>query len=169
LAFDRIIFVSQNRENIEYEYYFYKRNPNNKQGELISERELNDLRSEISKYDENSKYNNITPKEIERLKERFNILFIQKEQFNKPLLTKYILHIFTTIFSHAMIFFYFPIKGNINLGNGTYCTEDVLSCNNFTKNKYIIFFYIFYLIYLVLSSLQIRFGFYDIRRKSLFK
>ena len=169
LVVDRIIFVVQNRENIEYEYYFYKRNPNNNQGELISERELNDLRSEITKYDENSKYNNISPKEIERLKERFNILFIQKEQFNKPLLNKYILHIFTTIFSHAMIFFYFPIKGNINLGNGIICTDKVSSCNNFTSNKYIIIFYIFYLIYLVLSSLQIRFGFFDIRRKSLFK
>ena len=169
LVLDRIIFVVQNRENIEYEYYFYKRNPNNKQGELISERELNNLRSEITKYDENSKYNNISPKEIERLKERFNILFIQKEQFNKPLLNKYILHIFTTIFSHAMIFFYFPIKGNINLGNGTICTDKDSSCNNFTSNKYIIIFYIFYLIYLVLSSLQIRFGYFDIRRKSLFK
>ena len=169
LVLDRIIFVSQNRENIEYEYYFYKRNPNNNQGELISERELNDLRSEITKYDENSKYNNISPKEIERLKERFNILFIQKEQFNEPLLYKYILHIFTTIFSHAMIFFYFPIKGNINLGNLSYCREGESSCNNFTSNKYIIIFYMFYLIYLVLSALQIRFGFYDIRRKSLFK
>jgi len=102
LAYDRIIFVSQNKENIEYEYYFYKRNENNEQGELISERELNNLRSEITKYDETSKYNNISPKEIERLKERYNILFVQKEEFNKPLLNKYILLIL--YFFLSMIF-----------------------------------------------------------------
>ena len=169
LAYDRIIFVSQNKENIEYEYYFYKRNENNEQGELISERELNNLRSEITKYDETSKYNNISPKEIERLKERYNILFVQKEEFNKPLLNKYILHIFITLFCHFMIFFYFPIKGNINLGNETNCNEKSTSCNNFSSNKYIIIYYLLYLIYLVLSALQIKFGFYDIRRKSLFK
>ena len=170
LAYDRVIFVSQNRENIEYEYYFYKRNENNGQGELISDVELNHLKSEITKNDENSKYNKISAKEIEKLKEKYNILFIQKEQFNKPLLNKYILHLFTTFLSHFMIFFYFPIRGNINLGNEHYCdVEEEKECNDFNKNKYIIFFYIIYLFYLILSALQIKFGFYDIRRKSLFK
>jgi len=169
LAYDRMIFVSQNRENIEYEYFFYKRNENNEQGELISDKELNNLRSEILKSDENSKFNKISTKEIERLKERYNILFIQKEQFNKPLLHKYILHIFTSIFSHFMIFLYFPIKGNINLGNKNYCIEEDKSCNDFTSNKYIIIFYIIYLFYLFLSGVQVKFGFYDIKRKSLFK
>ena len=170
LVYDRVIFASQNRENIEYEYYFYRRNAHNEQGELISEKELNNLRSEILQNDENSKFNKISAKEITRLKEDYNILFIQKEQFNKPLLNKYILHIFTTIFSHAVIFFYFPIKGNSNLGIGIYCEEGSnKSCNNFGSNIFIIFFYIFYLFYLFLSGLQIRFGFYDIKRKSLFK
>ena len=169
LVYDRIIFVSQNRENIEYEYIFYKRNENNEQGELISEKELNQLKSEITKNDENSKFNKISVKEIERLKKKYNIFFIQKETFNKPLLNKYILHIFTTIFSHFMIFFYFPIKGNKNLGNNNYCEVDDKSCNDFTSNKYIIIFYIIYLFYLSLSSLQIKNGFYDIKRKSLFK
>ena len=170
LAYDRVIFVSQNRENIEYEYYFYKRNENNGQGELISDNDLNNLRSEIIKNDENSKYNNISPKEIERLKKKYNILFIQKEQFNMPLLNKYILHLFTTILSHFMIFFYFPIIGNTNLGNEHYCIdEEEKACNDFNKNKYMIFFYIIYLFYLILSALQIKFGFYDIKRKSLFK
>ena len=170
LAYDRVIFVSQNRENIEYEYFFYKRNENNGQGELISENEINNLRSEIIKNDENSKYNKISPKEIERLKKQYNILFIQKEQFNMPLLNKYILHLFTTILSHFMIFFYFPIIGNTNLGNEHYCIdEEEKACNDFNKNKYMIFFYIIYLFYLILSALQIKFGFYDIKRKSLFK
>ena len=169
LAYDRVIFSSQNRENIEYEYVFYRRNENNEQGELISEAELNELKSEITKYDETSKFNKISVKEIERLKQKYNILFIQKESFNRPLLNKYILHIFTTIFSHFMIFLYFPIKGNKNLGNKNYCDKDDKSCNDFDSNKYLIFFYLIYLFYLALSALQIKYGFYDIKRKSLFK
>ena len=165
ITYDRIIFVMQNRENIKYEYYFYKRNEKNGQGELLSETELNILKSEISKNNINMRFDNISFKEIEILKKDYNILFIQKEQFNKPLLNKYILHIVTSVLSHIMIFFYFPIKGNTNLG----CTKEDNSCNNFTKNNYIIFFYIFYLIYLILSSLQVKYGFYDIKRKSLFK
>jgi hypothetical protein len=103
------------------------------------------------------------------LKEKYNILFIQKETFNKPLLNKYILHIVTSIACHLMVFYYFPIKGNINLGNAKYCSEGESSCNDFTKNNYTIIFYLFYLIYLILSGLQVKFGFYDIKRKSLFK
>ena len=170
LALDRMIFISQNRENIEYEYYFYKRNENNEQGELISEVQFNNLKSEIVKNDENAKANNIPIKEIERLKKKYNILFIQKEKFNKPLLNKYILHIFTTIFCHFMIFFYFPIKGNINLGNEHFCEFGTnRPCNDFNCNYYMIIFYIIYLFYLLLSAVQIKFGFYDIKRKSLFK
>jgi hypothetical protein len=169
IAYDRVIFISQNRENIEYEYYFYKRNEKNKQGELISDSEIKNLIDEIVQNDEGSKFNKISAKQIKRLRETYNILFIQKEQFNKVLLNKYILHIFTTIFSHLLIFFYFPIQGNSNLGIGIYCEEGSKVCNDFTSNRYIIFFYIIYLFYLFLSGLQVKFGFYDIRRKSLFK
>jgi hypothetical protein len=49
LVTDRIIFVSQNRDNLQYEYIFYKRNENNQQGELLTEVEENKLKSEISK------------------------------------------------------------------------------------------------------------------------
>ena len=166
---DRVIFVMQNRDDIRYEYYFYKRNEKNGQGELISEKELNKLKSEISSNNKNMRFDNISLKEIEILKEKYNILFIQKETFNKPLLNKYILHIVTSIACHLMVFYYFPIKGNINLGNAKYCSEGESSCNDFTKNNYTIIFYLFYLIYLILSGLQVKFGFYDIKRKSLFK
>ena len=169
LAYDRVIFISQNRENIEYDYFFYKRNKINKQGELISDNEKNNLRNKIVENDKESKVNKISAKEIKNLKEKYNILFIQKEAFNKPLLNKYVLHIFTSIFSHLMIFFYFPIKGNSNLGIGLYCLEEDKTCNNFGSNKYIIIFYIIYIFYLFLSGLQVKYGFYDIKRKSLFK
>ena len=68
-----------------------------------------------------------------------------------------------------MIFYYFPIKGNTNLGIGKYCVKGESICNDFTENQYIIIFYLFYLIYLILSGLQVKYGFYDIKRKSLFK
>ena len=169
IAYDRVIFAAQNRENIKYEYFFYRRNKYNNQGELIPDNELKDLRNEIAKNDENSSYNHISPKEIKKLNKEYNILHIQKEKYNKPLLNKYLLHMFTTIFSHIVIFFYFPMKGNSNLGISVYCEEDDVTCNNFDSNKFIIFFYVFYIIYLFLSGLQIRYGFYDIKRKSLFK
>ena len=169
IAYDRIIFVTQDRDNIKYEYFFYKRDPNNGQGQLITEQELNRLKSEISKNNANLRFDNISWKEIDLLQEDYNILFIQKENFNKTLLNKYILHIITTLACHAMVFFYFPIKGNENLGNGNYCIEGENVCNDFSENNYIIVFYIIYLIYLLLSGLQVRYGFYDIKRKSLFK
>ena len=60
------------------------------------------------------------------------------------------------------------MKGNYNLLNTIYCIEDE-SCNDFMNNPYTVIFYILYLIYLFLSSIQIRLGYYDIKRKSLFK
>ena len=169
LAYDRFIFVSQNRENIEYEYYFYKRNQYNKQGELISETDSNNLKNEIVNNDEKSKINKISPTEIKKLKKEYNIFFIQKERYNRTLLNKYVLHMITSIVIHLMAFFYFPMKGNSNLGIGIYCEEDEKTCNNFDSNLYIVFFYIFYIFYLFLSGLQIKYGYYDIKRKSLFK
>ena len=74
----------------------------------------------------------------------------------------------TTFSCHLMVFFYFPIKGNENLGNSYYC-EEGSPCNDFHENIFIILFYLLYIIYLLLSSLQIKHGFYDIKRKSLFK
>ena len=169
ITYDRIIFVMQDRDNLKYEYYFYKRNAKNGQGELINEKELNLLKSEICKNDASSRFDNISWKEIDILQKDYNILFIQKETFNKTLLNKYILHIITTLVCHGMVFFYFPIKGNLNLGNEQYCQEGENNCNDFLENNYIIIFYIIYLFYLLLSGLQVKYGFYDIKRKSLFK
>ena len=169
LIIDRIIFVSQNRDNLQYEYIFYKRNENNQQGELLTEFEENKLKSDISKNNKSKyKITNLPRQEIEKQLKTYNIIFIQKEKLNMPLIIKYSMHIFTVIFNHIIIFFYFPIKGNKNLGIGTYCDGND-QCNDFNKNYLIWIFYLIYLIYLVLSSLQIKYGFYDIKRKSLFK
>ena len=168
LVSDRVIFVSQNREKISYEYIFYKKNPINGQGELLTEVENNILKSEIVKNITSGKFTIIPQREIEKIKKYFNILFIQKESFNKPLFFKYILHIFTVLLSHFMIFFYFPIKGNKNLGINEYCLNES-TCNDFNTNYILVIFYLFYLLYLIFSGLQVKFGFYDIKRKSFFK
>ena len=60
------------------------------------------------------------------------------------------------------------MKGNYNLGNTIYCTKEDL-CNDFGSNYITIIFYIIYIIYLILSGLQIKLGYYDIKRKSLLR
>ena len=42
-------------------------------------------------------------------------------------------------------------------------------CNEFSRNYVLIIFYILYLFYLIFSGLQVKYGFYDIKRKSFFK
>ena len=171
LTYDRIIYVSQNRENINYEYIFYRKNPRNGQGELLTEQETNILKSHICEEIDEDKFTVIPTDIIEKLKKKYNIIFIQRENFNKPLLHKFILHIFTVIFSHLLIFFYFPIKGNQNLGVKNFCHQFDKTCtdNEFTSNIFMIIFYILYVLYLIFSALQIKSGFYDIKRKSFFK
>ena len=171
IIIDRIIFVSQNRDNLQYEYIFYKRNEINQQGELLTEVEENELKSEISRNNKSKyKITNLPRQEIEKQLKKYNIVFIQKETFNYPLLIKYIMHIFTIIFNHIIIFFYFPIKGNQNLGIEDYCgRKGRVACNDFSENYLIWIFYLIYLVYMILSALQIKYGFYDIKRKSLFK
>ena len=166
---DRIIYITQNPENIIYQYYLYRRNPKNNQGELIPKTELNTLTINIEKENNTNKnYINCPLKNIDSIKKEYNIFLVQNEEFNKPLLNKYILHIFTVIFSHITIFIYFPLKGNINLGNDIFCSSKK-KCNNFVDNYLIIIFYILYMGYLLFSGMQIKFGFYDIKRKSYFK
>ena len=168
LVTDRVIFVSQNREDISYEYIFYKKDPESGQGELLSEVENNQLKSEICKNITKDRFTIIPQREIEKLKVYFNILFIQKEKLNKPLFNKFLLHMFTVFLSHIMIFFYFPIKGNHNLGLPSYCI-DKKTCNDFNCNSTLVVFYLLYLFYLIFSGLQLKYGFYDIKRKSFFK
>ena len=69
------------------------------------------------------------------------------------------------LFSHILIFFYFPIVGNKNILNNVYCKYPVnidnmdakiVDCNEFTFNGYLIFFYILYVLYLIFSAIQIK-------------
>ena len=168
LVYERIIYLSQNRDELKFKYFIYKRNKK-EIGVEISKTEYNQIKEDYG-YEKGKPFH-FTPSLIQILKDRnYNIFYIQTEKFNKPLLQKYILHLFTILLCHGFAFFYFPMIGNYNSFNSIYCNEDEPDlCNNFNNNWYIIIFYILYLIYLYFSSVQIRLGYYDIKRKSLFK
>ena len=103
--------------------------------------------------------------------------YIQKEDFNCIILQKYILHMSITILIHGFIFLYCPMIGNYHAYGNVYCPNkneldeegDEDQCNDFKFNKTLIVFYLVYLIYLFSSGLQIKYGFYDMRKKSLLK
>ena len=168
LVYDRVLYISQNRTNLKYKYFLYKKDKINK-GIPISKQEY--FSKKEGYWEDRSKPFHFSPYLIQKYKnENYNIFYIQTEDFNKPLFQKYILHLLTTLICHGFAFYYFPMVGNYNLGNNVYCIEDDPKlCNDFTNNIYIIIFYIFYLIYLYISCAQIRLGYHDIKRKSLFK
>ena len=136
----------------------------------ITESEFNHIKSDISlKYSNLKREKFFIPNEyLEEVQDKYNIVYIQTEDFNCPLFQKYLLHIIITIFAHIFIFFYLPIKGNINIGNAFYCIEGE-DCNDFLYNPALIVFYCLYVIYLIGSGLQVKYGFYDLKRKSLLK
>ena len=166
LVYDRVIYISQNRNNLIYDYIIYDK----KTCSPITEAQFNQIKSDISLQYHNIKRDTfVIPTEyIDKLKDKYNIVYIQNEEFNFPLLQKYILHLIITIFSHVFVCFYLPMKGNYNIGNAIYCIEDN-DCNDFTYNPLIIIFYILYVIYLIGSGLQVKYGFYDLKRKSILK
>ena len=169
LVYDRVLYINQNRKNLKFKYIFYDR----KTGTPIDEKIL--LRE----------YNNdgsiIPPKKLIELKEKYNIINIQTEEFNTTIFQKYILHLLITLFSHIFIFFYCPMIGNNNIFGSVYCPKDdddnkddeedeeENQCNDFVYNKTLIFCYLLYVIYLISSGMQIKYGFYDMKRKSMLK
>ena len=176
LVYDRVLYISQSRKNLKFNYMFY----NNITGVPVSESEA------LQTFD---RKNNIIPsKKMEKLKERYNVINIQNEEYNYILLQKYILHLVIIILSHLFIFFYCPIIGNQNIFGQPYCIfpeegqneykeeseneEDAdsdLQCNDFGYNYTLIILYLLYIVYYISSSLQIKYGFYDMKRKSMLK
>ena len=172
LICDRIIYIRQNRNNLIYKYGIY----NKKTNVPISQNEYEKIKKEIiNKYIEQTKlrYNFKIPLTyIDTLNENYKIIFIQHEKINMPLYGKFILHIIITLFSHILIFFYLPFKGNYNIIGTLYCSkkyDQTDNCNNFLDNNYIIIFYILYIIYLSFSSFQIQKGLLDMKKKSILK
>ena len=177
LFYDRIIYINQNKNNIRYDYIIYDK----VEKKALSETRYNQIKTDISmKYYNQKRDNFIIPADYaEKMRKNYNIVYIQNEEFNKPLLQKYILHIFIVLFIHAFIFFYSPMKGNYNMNRSVYCIKDededendnsyLEFCNDFNNNWALIVFYLIYLTYFIFSGVQIKFGFYDMKRKSMLK
>jgi hypothetical protein len=63
------------------------------------------------------------------------------------------------ILVHIMVFWYFPIYGNISLYETAECPFDApYGCRTFGENKALIVLYILYCIYFMYSALQIKYG-----------
>ena len=172
LCYDRVLYISQNRNNLKYQYIIYTKS-NMKQ---TPKHNYHNIRREIIKkyeYDEEQKENFIIPPEyVKENKNKYEIVPIQIETYNKNLLQKYILHLFIVLAGHAFIFIYAPFAGNYNINHIMLCStedEDFDECNDFNDNPALIWFYILYLIYFIFSGMQIKFGYYDMKRKSLLK
>ena len=173
LCYDRVLYINQNinMNNIQYDYIIYKRSTM----KPISDFELNNIKSRIAEEYKNIKINEnftIPAEYANKHKNEYSIIYIQKETFNKILLQKYILHMFIVLAAHAFIFFYAPMYGNYTINKNVFCSkddEDFEDCNDFNDNKCLIAFYIIYMIYFIFSGMQIKFGFYDMKKKSILK
>ena len=172
LIFDRVIYLRQNKYMIKYEYNFYDK----KKGKLITENNLeykeikNNIVRMYPECDKNGDFK-IPFEYMEELNQKYNLIFFQNETFNFPLMEKYILHIILVVFSHLFIFFYITMFGNYNIHNAYYCIkeQDTDECNDFSDNKTIVIYYLIFLVYHIFSGLQIKYGYYDLKRKSIFK
>ena len=168
LIYDRVIYLRQNRYSLKYDYIFY-----DKKKKKFIDREDNEVKDKIINLYPDIDTNNfkIPLEYMPELSKEYNVIIFQNETFNIPLFEKYILYILLTIISHIFIFFFITMTGNYNINNAIYCIREQPTdeCNDFLENKTTIIFYIFYLIYLIFSGLQIKYGFYDLKRKSIFK
>ena len=101
LVYDRIIFISQNRNNISYEYVLYDKVTKDR----LSELEFNQIKSDITKEYPNIKRDHfiIPPEYSDKLKEKYNIVYIQTEEFNIPLFNKYLLHMVIVILAEKIL------------------------------------------------------------------
>ena len=174
LVYERILYISQNTNNLKSKYILYDK---------LTKAPLTD-----KEFDEFIKDNHIqldkgsiTPEDKDKIRKTHKIIYIQTEGLNLPSVQKYILQIILVFSTHIFLFFYCPIKGNMNAFNIIYCPErdekpeetDYINskkeCNDFLNNNALIIFYLLYIAYFVCSGLQIKYGFYDIKRKSVLK
>ena len=174
LCYERVLYISQNTNNLKSKYILYDK---------ITKQALSDKKFEefIKENHIQLEKDSIKPEDMDKIRKTHKIVYIQTEGLNKPSFQKYILQIILVISTHAFLFFYCPFKGNMNAFNYIYCPErnekaeetDYINsekeCNDFLNNNALIIFYLLYIVYFVCSGLQIKYGFYDIKRKSVLK
>ena len=85
---------------------------------------------------------------------------VQDTEFAKKIKFKFYFHLFLVFIVHFLVFWYFPLYSNYQKNSVVYCPDpfNTFNCNNFEINTALKFFYIFYLIYFVISALQIKYG-----------
>ena len=77
--------------------------------------------------------------------------------------------IISVLLVSLFIFFFMPMYGNYKVYRTIYCQENAKECNDFIKNKFLTLFYIVYIAYFISSGLQVKYGFYDMKKKSVLK
>ena len=172
LVYERVLYISQNTNNLKSKYILYDKNTKRALTDKEYEEFIKEKHIQLEK-------DSITPEDIDKISKTHKIVYIQTEGLNLPSVQKYILQIILVISAHVFLFFYCPIKGNMNAFNNIYCPErdekpeetDYINsqkeCNDFLNNNALIIFYLLYITYFVCSGLQIKYGFYDIKRKSV--
>ena len=85
---------------------------------------------------------------------------VEKPESTKKIAFKFYFHLFLVFIVHFLVFWYFPLYSNYQKNAVVYCPDlyNTINCNNFQVNISLELFYIFYLIYFLISSLQIKYG-----------
>ncbi|CAG9318296.1 PIEZO2_5 [Blepharisma stoltei] len=86
--------------------------------------------------------------------------FHKKINWNWQLVTALILHLTLLLAVHLIVFWYFPINGNIDMSGTSYCEHlfDESRCNNFQINSSLQWFYIIYMCYFTIIAVQLQLG-----------
>ncbi|CAG9318174.1 PIEZO2_4 [Blepharisma stoltei] len=81
-------------------------------------------------------------------------------QWDRPLQIKLLWHILLLLTIHWLVFWYFPLYGNYMMVGEYNCQSkyDNERCNNFQINYSLEGFYVLYMIYFIIASLQIQHG-----------
>jgi len=81
-------------------------------------------------------------------------------KWDRPLQLKLLLHLILLINLLYIVFWYFPINSTKFATGDSYCKEiyDTTKCNNFQINISLQFFYLLYVVYLTIVSLQLKYG-----------
>ena len=83
--------------------------------------------------------------------------------------SKCIVYFVLVCFIHAMVFWYYPISGNMLKQTNKECSNmhNSNDCNNFQVNTALQWFYLIYLLYFLISAAQLRFGLPSFRAGSM--
>lgn len=168
MVIDRSIYIRQNRNNIELEYYFFDKTS----GKQLSIEEVERIEEENnvdSKLDSDYKLNKMGNTYETNVYNSgiYETIYLQKEETNVPLLAKYFMLLFVLVFTHILIFVYLPFSGNYNINSRYLCEDSDDQCNYYSTNNYLKGLYFFFGLYFIFSSLQISYGLLDMRKQAL--